>query len=120
MTTYYIDMLSSLAKSSWHHDIFIYGMYLSYMLFAVTLTGVSYIDPVYLSTLRTLLKYYVCAILLLRFNPFVKTSNKASDIEFNRRIAFSAGIFLLFTTAATNVAERYLNSVLNINVPSQD
>lgn len=107
--------LSSLASTSWHHDFFIYGMYLSYALFAITLTGILYIDPVYLSTLRMTLKYYVCAVLLLRFNPFVKISNKTSDIEFNRRIAFSAGIFLLFTTAATNVVENYLNSILKIN-----
>ena len=104
-------MLSSFASTSWHHDFFIYGMYLSYILFAITLTGVLYIDPVYLSTLREVLKYYVCIVLLLRFNPFVKSSNKASDIEFNRRIAFSAGVFLLFTTAATSVVESYLNSV---------
>ena len=108
-------MLSTFASTSWHHDFFIYGMYLSYILFAITLTGVLYIDPVYLSTLRTILKYYVCVVLLLRFNPYVKRSNKASDIEFNRRIAFSAGLFLLFTTAATNVMEGYLNGVLKIN-----
>ena len=108
-------MLSTFASTSWHHDFFIYGMYLSYILFAITLTGMLYIDPVYLSTLRTILKYYVCAILLIRFNPFVKRSNKASDIEFNRRIAFSAGIFLLLTTTATNAMENYFNSVLKIN-----
>jgi len=113
-------MLSFLANTSWHHDLFIYGMYLSYILFAITLTGVLYIDPLYLSTLRTIIKYYVCIVLLLRFNPFVKSSNKASDIEFNRRIAFSAGIFLLFTTTATSIMESYLNQVLNINNISTD
>ena len=108
-------MLSSFASSSWHHDFFIYGTYLSYILFAMTLTGILYINPVYLSTLRTILKYYVCAVLLLRFNPFVKWSNKASDVEFNRRIAFSAGIFLLLTTTVTSIMEGYLKNILKIN-----
>ena len=104
-------MLSFFANTSWHHDFFIYGMYLSYILFIITLTGMLYIDPVYLSTLRIILKYYVCAILLIRFNPFVKRSNKASDIEFNRRIAFSAGIFLLLTTTVTSIMEGYLKNI---------
>jgi hypothetical protein len=104
-------MLSFLANTSWHHDLFIYGMYLSYILFAITLTGILYIDPVYLTALRTFLKYYVCAILILRFNPFVTGSTKPSDIAFNRRIAFSAGIFLLLTTTATSVVQGYMNGV---------
>jgi hypothetical protein len=104
-------MLSSIVNTSWHHNLFTYGVYLSYVLFIVTLTGVLYIDPSYLSTLRNILKYYVCAILLLRFNPFVKMSTKTSDIEFNRRIAFSAGIFLLLTTTATVAIQNAITTI---------
>ena len=65
--TYYIHVIILLLDLHWHHDFYTYGKYLSYILFAVTLTGVLYIDPVYLSTLRVILKYYVCACIVIAF-----------------------------------------------------
>jgi hypothetical protein len=98
-------MLSSLTDTSLHHKAFRYGMYLSYVLFAITLTGIMYIDPMYLSSLDSALKYYVAIVLLVRFNPLASVPRKKADIKFNRSIAFSAGVFLLLTTAALSATK---------------
>lgn len=98
-------VLSYIAKQKYHHTIFEYMLYASYILFALAFTGVYSVDPSYLTTLNMLIKYYVCIFLLVTFNPY--TDAKAmtcEDSEFNRKIVFSAGIFLLLTTGITDYA----------------
>ena len=108
-------------------NLFIYGMYLSYVLFAIALTGIYEIDPLYLSTLRIFLKYFICIILIVKFNPFThKISYRATDVEFNRHLIFHSAIFLLLATTATNVFIREERSIeeekktLNIIFKSTD
>ena len=84
---------------AWHKKAFLYGTYASYILFALAFGGIISDAPHYLDTLNIALKYYVCAFLLIQFNPFVKI--KTRDADFDRRVAFSAGVFLLLTTTAT-------------------
>lgn len=93
---------------SWHKNIFLYGNYISYMVFILAFTGVVSIAPTYLDTLNTILKYYVCGFLLIRFNPLVEI--KSRDAEFDRKVAFSAGVFLLLTTTATTIAKEYVSA----------
>ena len=94
--------------ASWHKKAFLYGTYTSYILFILALTGVITDAPEYLDTLNTLLKYYVCAFLLIEFNPLVRVSKR--DAEFEREVGFSAGIFLLLTTTATSMASGYVST----------
>ena len=92
---------------SWHKKLFLYGNYLSYILFITAFSGVLYISPSHLDTLATVLKYYVCIFLLIRFNPLIKITSR--DTEFDRKVAFSAGVFLLLTTTATTIAKEYVS-----------
>ena len=92
---------------SWHKKLFLYGNYLSYILFVTAFSGILYVSPSHLDTLTTILKYYVCVFLLIRFNPLVKIT--ARDAEFDRKVAFSAGVFLLLTTTATTIAKEYVS-----------
>lgn len=63
--------LTSIINSKWHKNIYIYALYLSYALFFIAFTGIFAVSPQYLTTLETIIKYYVCGFLLLRFNPWV-------------------------------------------------
>ena len=101
-----LDYLNNCANQSWHQRAYMYGLYISYMLYIVALLGITTFKPEYLDTLQSILKYYICIILIVKFNPFVKPSNK----EFDRRIAFEAGIFLLLTTTATTLVEKYIQN----------
>ncbi len=104
-----LSFLFNLSKATWHQKLYMYGLYVSYVLFFIALTGIVSISPDYISTLETAMKYYVCAFLIIRFNPLVRKEKVGKEErEFDRRIAYNAGIFLLLTTAFTSVAESYL------------
>ena len=75
-------------------------LYASYALYAIVLFGISRMDPTYLSSLNTVLKYLIIAVLMARFNPWIE--NK-SFTEFDRSVVFSAAFFLLTTTAITSL-----------------
>ena len=91
--------------AAFHKQLFIYGRYISGVLFVVALVGASTTAPQYLEVLSMLLKYYVSVFLLIQFNPFIRMAKH--DAEFDRKVAFSAGVFLLVTTTATAVAQGY-------------
>ena len=97
---------------TWHRNAFVIGLYTSYLLFALALTGIVHIDPRYLGTLEAALRYYVCLFLIIRFNPVSRrrhASKKTAD--FDRRVAFSAGVFLLLTTALTNIVGTQIGAI---------
>ena len=81
-------------------NVFIIISYVSYIALAI---GFEVISPSILDTLDYYVKIYICLFLLFRFNPFRK-------IEFNeldRKIAFSAGLFLLTTTLINVAMQKY-------------
>jgi hypothetical protein len=87
--------------------IFILTNYLSYIALAI---GIKIISPDSLNTLDYYTKIYISLFLLFRFNPFRK-------IEFNeldRKIAFSAGIFLITTTFINDIVQKYARTALTL------
>lgn len=99
-----------LSTSEWHHKLFIYGLYLSYFLFFIAFTGIISLSPSYLTSLETWIKYYVCFIILIRFNPFIAEKHLKNNTDFDRRIAFSAGLFLLLSTSLVDIVQSYLGT----------
>jgi len=81
-------------------NIFIYT---SYTLIFISFLGLSDAAPKYLSGLDYYVRIYICLFLIWRFNPFRKI------VEFtnlDRKIAFSAGLFIFTTT----VLKQYLDT----------
>jgi hypothetical protein len=68
--------------------------------------GLSTSAPQYLDNLDYYVRIYICLFLLWRFNPFRKL-DKFTNLD--RRIAFSAGLFILTTTALN----KYLLDIKN-------
>ena len=102
-----LSYLFNLTNATWHQKLYIYGLYASYIMFGIALTGVVSLSPEYLKTLEVILKYYVCAFLIIRFNPLVRAGPITKEAAaFDRRVAFSAGVFLLLTTAITDVVTK--------------
>jgi hypothetical protein len=87
---------------NFHQNIFYIALYLSYFLYIIAFFKIESYDPKYLELLDTIIKYYVIIFLLLRFNPFVKQKFN----EFDRTIVFSSAIFLLTTTAFSDIASK--------------
>ena len=69
---------------------------ISWILIIVSALGFSQSAPKFLEDLDYYIRIYICLFLMWRFNPF------RSHYEFtnlDRKIAFSAGLFMLTTTA---------------------
>lgn len=80
----------------WQERLFDIIIYISYFLIILSSLGLSESAPKYLQSLDYYIRIYICLFLMWRFNPF------RSYIEFtnlDRKIAFSAGLFILTTTA---------------------
>ena len=85
-------------------DIFIFT---SWVLYFAILFGVSINAPSYLDNVDYYAKIYVSLFLLYRFNAF----RKITFTELDRKIAFSAGVFLFATTALNQVLTQYLDPI---------
>jgi hypothetical protein len=77
-------------------------IYTTYILLIISALGLSESAPVYLETLDYYIRIYICLFLIWRFNP-LRSNYEFTDLD--RKIAFSAGVFILTTT--------YLNTYLN-------
>ena len=85
-------------------DIFIF---ISWVLYFAILFGVSVNAPSYLDSVDYYAKLYVSLFLLYRFNVF----RKITFTELDRKIAFSAGVFLFATTALNQTLTTYLDPI---------
>lgn len=106
-----ITPVDTLTQGTWHKKAYTIVLYASYILFAIAFTGVLAIDPSYLSTLDMIMKYYVSVFLIIRFNPWAKKAINKESRDFDRRIAFAAGFFLLLTTAAAELVQKYVTEI---------
>jgi hypothetical protein len=79
---------------------------LSYALIFISFFGLSNSAPKYLESVDYYVRIYICLFLIWRFNPFRRVY-KFTDLD--RKIAFSAGLFILTTTALN----QYLIDVKN-------
>ena len=82
-------------------DIFIY---FSYFLILISFFGFSNTAPQFLQSMDYYVRIYICLFLIWRFNPF-REAEVFTDLD--RKIAFSAGMFIITTTALN----QYLVSV---------
>ena len=79
--------------------------FFTYVLYIVIALGLSATAPSYLSDLLFYTKMYVSLFLIYRFNPIRRIKFTPLDAK----IAFNAGIFLLFTTAINRISVIYIN-----------
>lgn len=79
-------------------------VYITWILYIAIALGLSANAPQYLDTLQSFVKLYVSLFLIIRFNPF----RRVKFTQLDAKIAFSAGIFLLATTALNGILQNYL------------
>jgi hypothetical protein len=77
---------------------------ITWILYILIALGLSANAPQYLDDLHSFIKIYISLFLIYRFNPFRRI--KLTNLD--AKIAFSAGIFLLATTAINGIIQKYL------------
>ena len=93
----------------WIERFYYVLMYAWYALYAVALLGIATVAPAYLDTLNTVLKYFIIAFLLVRFNPWSTKNGEHEFTAFDRTIVFSAAFFLLASTAVVSLVTNALD-----------
>ena len=78
---------------------------LSWILYIIIALGLSANAPQYLDDLHSFVKIYISLFLIYRFNPFRRVKFTSLDAK----IAFSAGLFLLATTAIYSIIQKYFS-----------
>ena len=91
----------------WQEKVFDFSVYTSYFLIVISSLGFSATAPKYLETIDYYVRIYICLFLMWRFNP-LKQTYEFTDLD--RKIAFSAGVFILTTT----VLNTYLINIKEI------
>jgi len=92
-------MISNKNLYDLQENIFNVFIYISYALIFISAIGLSESAPKYLNDLDYYVRIYICLFLLWRFNPIFPLK-KFTDLD--RKIAFSAGLFILTTTVLNN------------------
>jgi hypothetical protein len=90
-------------------QVFTVIIYLTWILYIAIALGLSTSAPQYLDDLQYYVKIYICLFLIYRFNPF----RRVQFTELDSKIAFSAGLFLLATTAIGIFLKNYLTQIKN-------
>ena len=67
--------------------------------------------PKFLQSLDYYVRIYVCLFLIWRFNP-LRSHYEFTDLD--RKIAFTAGLFILTTTALNQYVEQLKDIIKNI------
>lgn len=90
-----------------HKQIYLYILYTTYVLYAISYVGIYSLAPQYIQLLDEILKIYVGIFLLINFNPM--STHKFNS--FDKDIAFSSGIIILLSTTATTIITKYFSQI---------
>ena len=93
---------------NFQNNLFDLIIYTSYLLIFISAIGISETAPKYLDSLDYYIRVYVCLFLIWRFNPLRES---VEFTELDRKIAFSAGFFILTTTALNEYLVNFKDSV---------
>ena len=100
--------MGKISATKFQERIFDIAIYISYALIILSYLGLSKYDPVFLDNINNYLRIYICLFLLWRFNPF-RHLEKFTNLD--RKIAFSAGVFILTTTILNNYLAALKNNI---------
>ena len=83
---------------------------ISWVLIIISGLGLSQLAPKVLYNLDYYVRIYICLFLIWRFNP-LRSKYEFTDLD--RKIAFSAGLFILTTTALNKYLEQIKTLISN-------
>ena len=87
------------------HNIYDIVVYITWILYFVIMLGLSVNAPEYLNTIQSFMRVYISLFLIYRFNSF----RTVKFTDFDAKISFSAGLFLLGTTAIDGIIKNYIS-----------
>jgi hypothetical protein len=95
---------------NYQEKIWDFVFYFSYFLYFLFVIGFANNAPEYLIPLNYCVQIYVSLFLLIRFNPF----SKVKFTELDKKIAFTAGLFIISTSFLNKSMLDYVSEVKNL------
>jgi len=105
------QMLDSIQEKFFNIFIFI-----TYLFILLSFLGLSNYTPKYLEEIDYYVRIYICLFLIWRFNPFRKLD---AFTNLDRKIAFSAGLFIITTTALNKYIIDVKEVLQHMFIPNQ-
>lgn len=96
--------MRKLLSLKFQERIFNRTVYITYALILLSYLGLSQYAPKFLYDINYYFNFYICLFLLWRFNPF-RRLDKFTNLD--RKIAFSAGLFILTTTLLNDFLDKF-------------
>ncbi len=96
---------------NFQNRVFNLSIIISYVLIFISIIGMSSFVPKYLDNLDYYIRIYICLFLIWRFNP-LRSKYEFTDLD--RKIAFTAGVFILTTTTLNTYLETFKTILKNI------
>jgi hypothetical protein len=87
------------------HNIYDIVIYVTWILYFMITLGLSVNAPQYLNTIQSFMRIYISLFLIYRFNSF----RTVKFTDYDAKISFSAGLFLLGTTAIDGILKYYIS-----------
>ena len=100
--------MGKMSVTKFQERIFDITVYISYALIILSYLGLSRYNPAFLDDINNYTRIYICLFLLWRFNPF-RHLDKFTNLD--RKIAVSAGVFILTTTVLNNYLTTFTNKI---------
>lgn len=100
--------MGKMSVTKFQERIFDITVYISYALIILSYLGFSRYNPAFLDDINNYTRIYICLFLLWRFNPF-RHLDKFTNLD--RKIAFSAGVFILTTTVLNDYLTTFTNKI---------
>lgn len=103
----YCNIIAHHFNKSFHYQskIYVFIMNFATFLYVIIALGLSASAPEYLETLQYYMKIYIALFLIWRFNPI----RNAKFTDFDSKVVFNAGVFLL----AGTLASTFSNSIVS-------
>ena len=106
--------MSGKENITWHQKLFLYTLYISWVVYPLSLIlETQYHLSNITKFVDTAIKLYVSIILVYKFNPWF---GKQKFTNFDRRLAWHAGFFLLISTLSVTI----IDFIKDIYVPIKD
>jgi len=87
-----------------HTSTYLWTVFFIHAIYIIVLVGLVETEPVYLTSVEYYVKIYVSIFLIWRFNPYWHTRHFT---EIDRRIVYSAALFVLTTSVIKDIIEKY-------------
>ena len=97
-------------KDQLKYAIYIFSILFIYTVYFLAFIGITIIDKSKLHLFSIILELTICALLIIRFNPY--TTHQIT--EFDKIVIFEGSVFLFVSLFITEVYSQYRNYIIEI------